>query len=141
MNAIELALVKFRNARAIRQIDRKRSGIAPEVRPVSITPNQASLMYETPRVPARKDSVGANYVFMVKHADRVQTVHGVHGLYELKSAPFAVPLERVARASVSRKRYMLETPSASSLVPDFSGFDTLKPAPYRIVDGRKVWLP
>jgi len=141
MNAVELALIKFRNARAMRQIDRKRSGVAPEVKPVSITENQASLMYQTPRVPPRKDAAGANYVFMVKHADRVQTVHGVHGLYELKNAPFAVPLEHITRASNSRKRYMLDTPSASSLVPDFSGFETLQHAPYRVIDGKKVYLP
>jgi hypothetical protein len=34
-----------------------------------------------------------------------------------------------------------DAPSASSLVPDFSGDVNRVEAPYRIIDGRKVWLP
>lgn len=34
-----------------------------------------------------------------------------------------------------------DAPSASGLVPDFSGDADMQLAPYRIVDGKKVWLP
>lgn len=98
MTALELALIRHRNEKACRAIDHKRSGVAPEIKPVSITSNAQSLMAVVPRKPPAKQSFGENYVNMVRLG---ASGHKLHCALELSSPPFEVRLtvERVKRPS------------------------------------------
>jgi hypothetical protein len=123
MTAIELALIRHRNERACKAIDRKRSGVAPEVRPVSITPNAQSLMQVVPRKPPAKQSFGENYVKMVRLG---AAGHKLHCALELSSPPFEVRLnvERDRRKNVKIPASEC-TPSAIN--PRFAGIPSDEP--------------
>ncbi|SRR6266436_7044932 len=143
LTALQLALVQFRNAKACRAIDSKRAGLAPEVRPVSITANQRSLMPVVPRKPPAKQSFGESYVNMVRLG---MSGHKLHCALELSHPAFEVQLNVIDRLKVSSVRIPASecSPSASSLVPEkgWEPEDCLALAPYRLdADGRKVWLP
>jgi hypothetical protein len=93
----------------------------------------SSLMADMPRRPAKRIQ---EYLTVKRLARDYQ----VQGLSELSHAPFEV-LELLIDRPKRSKWVTVESPSESSLVPDFSGDANMQLAPYRIVDGRKVWLP
>lgn len=140
MTGVELALIRYRNRKACAKVDSKFAGVAPVEQAVKITATPTDLMTVVPRKPSRS-GYGESFINVVRHGGRSQTAT-VNGAFELASPPFEVRLTTM-RAPAPSKRWVQpdEQPSASSLVPDFSGFETLQPAPYRIIDGRKVWLP
>lgn len=140
LTALELALVRYRNAKACKAIDSSRAGVAPEVLPVSITAGGQSLMQVVPRKPPAKESFGANYLCMVRLG---ASGHKLHCALELSHPAFEVQLNVIDRPPVSKVRIPASecSPSPSSLIPDFSGEATKVLAPYRIIDGRRVWLP
>lgn len=121
-------------ARHVNKAHAKAIDKAPvELKPVFYRGNGESLMTAMPRKPAARIK---EYLTI----RRLARDYEVQGLSELSKPPFEVLALEIDR--VKRSRWVsVESPSASSLVPDFSGDAAIVQAPYRIIDGKKVWLP
>lgn len=92
-----------------------------EIRPTFYRGDGTTLMAEMPRKPAERIK---QYLTIRRHARSYE----VQGLSELSNPPFQVL--QIERVKPERSKWLqLEKPSASSLVPDFSGDTAIEYAP------------